>query len=62
MVKANDIGNACLAIAAGACAYGAATNQPIVAAVALPLGIALKAVGSYITDHYQTVTEAKPTA
>jgi hypothetical protein len=53
MVHANDIGNACLAIAAGLSAYGAATNQLEIAAIALPLGLALKAVGSFISDHYQ---------
>ena len=53
MVKANDVGNGCLALAAGASAYGVATNNPLIAAVALPLGIALKAVGSYIADNYQ---------
>ena len=65
MVKANDIGNAALAVAAGLSAYGAATNDVQIAAVALPLGIAVKAIGSYIQDHYQdvkpvVVVEAKP--
>lgn len=52
-MNANDIGNACLAVSAGLSAYGLATNEPKIAAVALPLGLALKAIGSFIADHYQ---------
>lgn len=53
MPNANDIGNVCLALAAGFSAYGAATNNPAIAAIALPLGLALKAIGSYVSEHYQ---------
>ena len=57
-INANDVGNGCLALAAGASAYGVATNDPAIALVAVPLGLALKAIGSYISDHYQS--QAKP--
>jgi hypothetical protein len=61
LVHANDVGNVCLAIAAGFSAYGLATNDVKIAAVSLPLGLALKAAGSYISDHYQK-TPATQTA
>jgi hypothetical protein len=58
-VNANDVGNACLAVAAGFSAYGLATNEPKIAAVALPLGLALKAIGSFISEHYQNKPATK---
>lgn len=59
LIHANDIGNICLAVAAGASAYGAATNDLRIAAVAVPLGLSLKAIGSYISDHYQKTPAAQ---
>lgn len=60
-MHANDIGNICLALAAGISAYGIATSQPEIAAIAIPLGLALKAVGSFISDHYQNTPAVKDT-
>jgi len=57
MIHANDVGNVCLAIAAGCAAYGMATDNTIIAAIAIPLGLALKAIGSFISDHYQKPKE-----
>lgn len=61
-MKANDVGNAAIAVAAFASAYGAATNDVKIAAVAIPLGLGLKALGSYITDHYEDSAAPAPKA
>jgi hypothetical protein len=53
MVRANDIGNGALAVASGFLAYAAATADLKLAGIALSLGMAIKAIGSYIQDHYQ---------
>lgn len=58
-MKANDIGNYALAISAGILAYAANTADLKLAGTALAIGMAIKAVGSYITDHS---TEVKPAA
>jgi len=53
-----DTGNIGLAISAFALAYGAATADVRVSAILTPLGLGLKAFGSYMNDRALAKAEA----
>jgi hypothetical protein len=53
MPYANDIANLILAISAGIIAYAYATNNPEIVAYLVPIALGIKAIGSFISGHYQ---------